>query len=318
MEKQPFGSIRYNAIGPWLKRRFGERAVKLSLSGGFSCPNRDGTKGTGGCSFCLGGSGEFASAAGPESVAQAMDAQAALLVRKWPDAKYIAYFQSYTETYAPAERLRELWESALARPDVAGLAVATRPDCLGIEAESSDILNLLSEMNSRTFLWVELGLQTARQESADAFNRCFDNSEFEAACRALSARGIRIVVHLILGLPGESREDMLASARYAASFRPFGIKLHMLHLMRGTLMGEAWLREPFPLLSLDEYVGTVCDILEELPRDITVHRLTGDAPKDALIAPDWTGDKHAVLNAVQKELKRRGSFQGCRAGGGQP
>jgi radical SAM superfamily enzyme len=332
MDNQPFGSIRYNAIGPWLKQRFGERAVKLSLSGGFSCPNRDSTKGTGGCSFCLGGSGEFASAAGPESVAQAMDAQAALLSRKWPDAKYIAYFQSYTETYAPAQRLRELWESALSRPDVAGLAVATRPDCLGLRAEgcaaaganaadgsqdSSDILDLLSEMNGRTFLWVELGLQTARQESADAFNRCFANSEFEAACRALSARGIRFVVHLILGLPGESREDMLASARSAASFKPFGIKLHMLHLMRGTPMGEEWLREPFPLLSLDEYVGTVCDILEELPQDITVHRLTGDAPKDALIAPDWTGDKHAVLNAVQKELKRRGSFQGCRAYGGQ-
>ena len=333
-------SIRYNAIGPWLKERFGERVVKLSLSGGFSCPNRDGSKGSGGCSFCLGGSGEFASQASPESIAESLSDQAALLSRKWPKAKYIAYFQSYSETYAPAERLRALWESALSQPNVEGLAVATRPDCLGLGSAASgrefssvqetrellpcsgagspDILELLSEMNGRTFLWVELGLQTASERSAEGFNRCFSNAEFEAACRALKERGIRFVVHLILGLPGESREDMLASARYAASFGPFGIKLHMLHLMRGTAMGESWLREPFPLLSLEEYVGTVCDIIEELPPEITVHRLTGDAPGSALLAPDWTRDKHRVLNAVQQELKRRGSIQGCSCPGGEP
>ena len=294
-----FGSLHYNAIGPYLKRHFGCRVAKLSLDGGFTCPNRDGTKGTGGCTFCSeDGSGRFT---GP--VAD----QIRQLASKWPeDTKYIAYFQNFTGTYAPVERLRDLWEDALSRPGCVGLAVATRPDCL-----PEDVLDLLEEFNGRTFLWVELGLQTANEETADRFNRCWKNADFEDAMSNLSTRGIKTVIHLILGLPGETREQVLSSADYAARFHPFGIKLHMLHLMEGTVMGEEYKKAPFPVLSRDEYVSLVCDVLQRIPEDITVHRVTGDAPRADLIAPLWTGDKRAVLRAIQQEFKRRGAWQGC-------
>ena len=294
-----FGSLHYNAIGPYLKRHFGCRVAKLSLDGGFTCPNRDGSKGTGGCTFCSeDGSGRFA-----WPVAD----QIRQLASKWPeDTKYIAYFQNFTGTYAPAERLRSLWEEALAHPGCVGLAVATRPDCL-----PQDVLDLLSEFNERTFLWVELGLQTANEETADRLNRCWKNADFEEAMRNLSSRGIKTVLHLILGLPGEEKQQILASAEYAASFHPFGIKLHMLHLMEGTVMGEEYKKAPFPVLERDEYVSWVVDILERMPQEITVHRVTGDAPRADLIAPLWTGDKRAVLRAIQQEFKRRGTWQGC-------
>ena len=296
-----FGSVHYNAIGPYLKKQFGERVAKLSLDGGFTCPNRDGSKGTGGCTFCSGdGSGRFA---GP--LAQ----QKRQLASKWPeDTRYIAYFQNFTGTYTPVEKLRQLWDEALALPGCIGLAVATRPDCL-----PDNVLDLLEEFNKKTFLWVELGLQTACEETARNFNRCYENADFEAAMGKLSARGIKAVIHLILGLPGEDKRQMLSSAAYAASFRPFGIKLHMLHLMEGTAMGEQYKNAPFPLLTREEYVGLVCDIIERLPQEVTIHRITGDAPREDLIAPLWTGHKKAVLRAVQQEFKARGTFQGCRA-----
>jgi len=376
--EQPFGSLRYNAIGPFLKNEFGCRVVKLSLDGGFTCPNRDGRCGTGGCLFCAeDGSGRFASD---------IPGEIALTSQKWPDAKYIAYFQNFTNTYAPVERLRALWDEALgyreengplrarsrylgplpavlssdfasgssiaknrvpripvrgpfsslfqepkpefseditslrarsryleslqARsaksfPDMVGLAVATRPDCL-----PEDVLDLLSEYNEKTFLWVELGLQTSKQKTADYINRCYDNSVYEKAVSELKARGIRYVTHLILGLPGESEKDMLDSAAYVNAFSPFGLKLHMLHVMEGTRLGEIYKEQPFELLSKQDYVNTVCDILERTPQSVTIHRLTGDAPGDMLLAPEWTRDKHAVLNSIQQELKRRGSFQG--------
>ncbi len=280
--------------------------VKLALDSALTCPNRDGSKGTGGCSFCsAGGSGDFAGSIGEQIKG---------VSRKWrreggsEDIRYIAYFQSFSGTYAPAEKLRAMWDAALSHEGVIGLAVATRPDCLPPE-----VLALLEEYNKKTFLWVELGLQTSREDTAEAFNRCWKNSEFEKAMAELAERGIRTVVHLILGLPGESKEDMTASARYAASFRPFGIKLHMLHLMKGTRMGEEYLKAPFPLLSRGEYISIVCDILEQIPQDITIHRLTGDAPQETLIAPDWTRNKHEVLNGIQKEFRRRGTYQGYRA-----
>ena len=278
--------------------------VKLSLDAGLTCPNRDGTKGFGGCTFCSdSGSGDYAGT--PEQ-------QIALLSRKWrktdgTDLKYIAYFQNHTNTYAPAEKLRGLWDEALDHENVVGLAIATRPDCLGPE-----VLDLLSEYNEKTFLWVELGLQTANGQTAEKFNRCWKNTDFEEASYNLSARGIKRVTHLILGLPGEDKEQYVSSAKYAASFDPFGVKIHMLHLMEGTSMGEEYRRAPFPLLTMEEYVSCVCDILEVLPQSVTIHRLTGDAPQDKLIAPDWTRNKHAVLNAVQQEFKKRGTFQGCR------
>ena len=301
-----FNGLHYNSISTWLRERFGCKVVKLALDSGLTCPNRDGSKGTGGCSFCsAGGSGDFAGS---------IKEQITGLSRKWTaggesdsEIKYIAYFQSYSGTYAPAETLRSMWDEALSHEGVIGLAVATRPDCLGPE-----VLALLDEYNKKTFLWVELGLQTARDDSAESFNRCWKTEEFKKAMENLAQLGIRCVVHLILGLPGETKDDMLESARYTASFSPFGIKIHMLHLMKGTRMGEKYLKAPFPLLSMQEYISTVCDILEIMPQETTVHRLTGDAPQSLLIAPDWTRNKHAVLNGIQKEFSRRGTYQGCR------
>ena len=185
--------------------------------------------------------------------------------------------------------------------------IATRPDCL-----PGDVLDLLSEYNEKAFLWVELGLQTSNQKTADYINRCYDNAVYEQAVAELTRRGIPYVTHLILGLPGEDKRDMLSSAEYVNSFGPFGLKLHMLHVMESTRLGDIYRAEPFSLLTLEEYVDIVCDILERTPQVVTIHRLTGDAPQDRLIAPDWTRDKHMVLNSIQKELKRRGSWQGCR------
>ena len=297
-----FNGLHYNSISTYLKERFGCKVVKLSIDAGLTCPNRDGSKGFGGCTFCSeDGSGTFASD---------IKSQLETLPQKWTSGKdqavkYIAYFQSHTNTYAPAEKLRAMWDEALAQENVVGLAIATRPDCLGPE-----ILDLLSEFSKKTFLWVELGLQTSCEETAAAFNRCWKNADFEDAMHNLSARGIKCVIHLILGLPGEDKDTMISSAKYAAGFSPFGIKIHMLHLMKGTAMGEAYLREPFPVLSRDEYIKLVCDILEIMPQSVTVHRLTGDAPQESLIAPDWTRNKHAVLNGIQQEFAARGSFQG--------
>lgn len=292
-----FGSVHYNSIAVHMKEEFGCRVVKLALDGGFTCPNRDGTKGTGGCIYCSeSGSGDFASD---------VPSQIRLISPKWPEAKYMAYFQNHTNTYASVERLRGLWDKALSYPDVVGLAIATRPDCL-----PDDVLNLLSEYNEKTYLWVELGLQTSRDDTAVLINRCYETSVFEDAMKTLKKRGIRVVVHEILGLPGENSSDALNTALYAASFGPFGIKLHMLHVMEGTRLGEMYAKAPFPIMTKEEYVNTVVDILERTPQSVTVHRLTGDAPRSALIAPDWTKNKHVVLGAIQHEFSVRNSFQG--------
>jgi uncharacterized protein len=293
-----FGSVHFNTIGAHLKNEFGCRVIKLSLDGGFTCPNRDGSAGTGGCLFCSpDGSGTFAGT--PES-------QIHLLGNKWPTGKYIAYFQNHTNTYAPAGRLRALWDDALARPGVIGLAVATRPDCL-----PEEVLELLAEYNRRTYLWVELGLQTSNEKTAAAMNRCYKNAVFENAMAQLTRRGIKVVVHLILGLPGESRQDMLTSADYAASFHPFGLKLHMLHVLKNTGLAKMYPGE-FRTFEKEEYIRLVVDILERLPGDITIHRLTGDAPREELISPLWSRNKQSVLNGIQQEFKARGSYQGIR------
>jgi len=298
-----FNGLHYNSIATRLKEKFGCRIVKLSLDGNFTCPNRDGRCGYGGCSFCSeDGSGSFAGT---------IDEQISGLSPKWNNknelVKYIAYFQNHTNTYADTYRLRNMWNEALNHENVVGLAVATRPDCLG-----EDVLELLDEFNKKTYLWVELGLQTENEKTAAAFNRGYENAVFEAAMDNLSKRQIKAVIHLILGLPNEDKEQMIKSASYAASFKPFGIKVHMLHLMKGTKMGAEYLQNPWPLLDMNSYINIVCDILEKMPEDITVHRLTGDAPKDSLIAPDWTRNKHAVLNKIQQEFSARGTYQGFK------
>lgn len=296
-----YNGLHYNSIASYLKKQFGCRVVKLSLDGHFTCPNRDGACGYGGCSFCgEDGSGAFAGT---------IEDQIKNLSSKWTKdnetVKYIAYFQNHTNTYAPVEYLRKIWDEALNREDIIGIAIATRPDCLG-----SDVLDLLEEFNKKTFLWVELGLQTANEKTATAFNRGYENEVFELAMDNLSKRGIKAVIHLILGLPGEDRAQMLDSALYACSFNPFGIKLHMLHLMNDTRMGQEYNKQPWTLLSKEEYINIICDILEKTPQNITIHRLTGDAPAEKLIAPLWTRNKHEVLNGIQQEFKKRGTYQG--------
>jgi radical SAM protein (TIGR01212 family) len=291
-----FGSTHFNTVATYLKKEFGCRVMKLSLDAGFTCPNRDGKAGTGGCLFCSDdGAGHYASN---------IESQIELLKNKWPEGKYIAYFQNHTNTYASTERLRALWDDALAYPGVVGLAVATRPDCL-----PEDVLDLLSEYNKKTFLWVELGLQTSKEATAQAMNRCYENSVFETAMNQLTARGIKTVVHLILGLPGEDKKDMFTSADYVSSFNPFGLKLHMLHVMKNTGLAKMYPSQ-FRTFEKEEYIQLVVDILERLPQNITLHRLTGDSPKEDLIAPLWSVDKRSVLNGIQKEFKKRASFQG--------
>ena len=231
-------TLRINTIGRFLKSRFGHKVIKLSLDGGFTCPNRDGTCGTGGCLFCSSqGGGDFASS---------IPDQIHLLSRKWPDAEYIAYFQNHTNTYGPVEKLKKLYDQALFSPHVRGLAVATRPDCL-----PEDVLRLLSSYNEETFLWVELGLQTMHQTTAELINRGYGLSVYEEAMQNLRERGIPAVVHLILGLPGESRQDMIESARYVAASGAWGIKLHMLNVVKNSRMAQE-MPNYVPFQSMDE------------------------------------------------------------------
>jgi len=288
--------LPYYTINDYLKSQFGSKVVKLSIDGGFTCPNRDGSKAFGGCIFCSSsGSGDFASD---------IPSQIALLSGKWKTDKYIAYFQNHTNTYAPVSELREKFTASLQFPGIVGLAVATRPDCLG-----KDVLELLSELNQRTFFWVELGLQTSSDETAQRMNRCYDFRDFEEAMGNLSGRGIKTVIHVIFGLPGETKADMLQSVREACRARPFGIKLHLLNVVKGSPM-EILYPAYTPFQNIDEYVRLVCDALEIIPRDITIHRLTADAPRNILIAPEWSYQKRSILNGIYREMKRRGTHQG--------
>lgn len=287
-----------NSISSYLKKEFGEKTVKLAIDGGFTCPNRDGSKGTGGCLFCSeGGGGDFAST---------IENQIDLLSEKWPKAKYLAYFQNHTNTYAPVEQLREKYEKALRHPLTSGIVIATRPDCL-----SEEVLDLLSEINSNHFLWVELGLQTIHQKTAQLINRCYDLPVYDAAMKALSSRGIKVVSHLILGLPGETKEDMMASVRYVCNANTWGLKLHLLNVVKGSRM-EVDYADYHSFASIDEYINLVCDLLEIIPPEIVMHRLTGDAPRKILITPAWSYKKRTILNGITAELKRRGSWQGCK------
>lgn len=298
---------RINTIGNYLKEHFGQKVVKLSLDGGFTCPNRDGSKGTGGCIFCSAdGSGDFAGD---------IDGQIELLSGKWPNAKYIVYFQAHTNTYAPVSELREKFYAALNADteNIVGIAVATRPDCLG-----DDVLELLSELNEKTFLWVEMGLQTIHERTADLINRCYPLSVYDEACRKLAERNIRTVTHLIFGLPGETREEMLRSVEYvcrpfADGKRIFGIKLHLLNVIKGSRM-EVLYPDHVPFDSIEEYTELVCDALELIPYEITIHRLTADAKRSILIAPEWSYRKRTILNGIQKRLGERNTHQGARSG----
>lgn len=296
---------RYRSLDFHLKTIFGEKVYRLSLDGGMTCPNRDGTLDTRGCIFCsAGGSGDFA-AAPAQSVAEQITAAKARIASKVNCRKYIAYFQAYTNTYAPVDVLRRLFSEAISQPDIVALSVATRCDCL-----PNEVLDLLSELNQIKPVWVELGLQTVHADTLLRIRSGFTTAQYETAVHALSSRGIAVITHLILGLPGETVNMMLASVSHVARLPVSGIKLQLLHVLKHTDLGIQYEREPFRLFSLEEYCDLVADCIALLPPDMVIHRLTGDGPRSLLIAPRWSTDKKRVLNTIQKRLCERNLWQG--------
>ncbi len=289
-------------LSEYLIEKFGEKVYKLSLSSGCTCPNRDGAVGTGGCTFCSeGGSGEFAAGYAPvsEQIAEARKR----IAGKTDAERFIAYFQSFTNTYGDPIRLKKLYLETVSREDVAVLSLGTRPDCLGDE-----IMAMLSELREIKPVWIELGLQTIHDETARAFNRGYDLSVFETSYRRLKKEGFIVIVHVILGLPGESREDMLDTVRYLAALDPplDGIKLQMLQVLSGTAMGEEYKRKPFPMMTLEEYAELIAECVRILPERTVLHRMTGDGPRRLLIAPKWSLDKKRVLNTINRVLAENG------------
>jgi radical SAM protein (TIGR01212 family) len=298
---------RYNAFSAELKRIFGCRVHRISVDAGFSCPNRDGTLGTSGCIYCGGeGSGSFGIARGLPVAAQ-LEQGKEVMVRKYKARRFIAYFQPYSNTYAPVAQLRALYDEALAVPDVVGLIVGTRPDCL-----PEPVLDLLAEYRRRTYFWLELGLQSPHDRTLGLIGRGHDFAAFAGAVGRAKARGIRVCAHAILGLPGENHGEMLATAAILNRLGVDGVKLHLLHVMRDTPLAAMYDRGEVALLDRDDYVGLVCDFLERLAPRIIVQRLTGDGGRDHLIAPLWSLAKFEVLNAIDTELERRGTRQGSR------
>ena len=302
------GGERYNSINDYLKSEFDSKTVKLSLDAGFTCPNRDGSKGIGGCAFCSeGGSGELA--AHTASISESISEQIANLSEKWPNSKYIAYFQSFTNTYAPVDRLRKIYYAALSDPRISGIAIATRPDCI-----SQDTLDLLDEINRNHFLWVELGLQTIHSETQSAMNLCYTTADYDKSASELSSRGIKFVTHLILGLPGETEEMMFASLNHVCNQslpRPFGLKLHLMNIVKTSPLYKA-MPDYVPFDSMEAYVDLVVKCLEIVPPDVTIHRLTGDVPRRILVSPEWSYMKRSILNAINRELAIRDTRQGAR------
>ena len=284
-----------------LKQQYGEKVYKLSLSSGCTCPNRDGKTGTRGCFFCSeSGSGEYASAAGDIDV---QIEEAKKRIRQKTDARrFIAYFQSFTNTYGDAARLEKLYESVIRREDITILSIGTRPDCLGDE-----IMEMLKRLNSIKPVWIELGLQTMHDTTAEAMNRGYLLPVFEEALTKLKSAGIEVIVHVIFGLPGETKEDMLQTIQYLAQLNPGpdGIKMHMLNILKGSILGQQYENNPFPLLTLEEYTDIVAESTRILPEKMVIHRMTGDGPGYLLIAPEWIRNKKKVLNTINRKMREQ-------------
>ena len=290
--------MEYLSFNKYLKDKFGQKVYKISLDGGFTCPNRDGKAGTRGCIFCSkGGSGDFAESR-EMSITEQIESGKKKVEKKIKSGKYIAYFQAFTNTYAPVEILRQKYEEAINHPDIVALSIATRPDCLG-----DDVLRLLNEMNKIKPVFVELGLQTIHQKSAKYIRRGYDLSVYDKAVRDLKKIGVNVVVHVILGLPNESENDMLETVKYVCESGANGIKLQLLHVIDGTDLAKDYEKGLFKTLEFDEYVNLIVKCVKIIPKDIVIHRLTGDGAKKDLIAPLWSADKKRVLNAINKALR---------------
>ena len=294
----------YYTLNQALKEEFGEKIIKLSIDGGFTCPNRDGTIAKRGCLFCSEkGSGDFTSCA--DSITEQMEQQISLLSNKWNNAKYIAYFQSFTNTYADVKELKKKYDEALAFPNVVGLAIATRPDCL-----SEEVLNLLESYSKQTFLWIELGLQTIHEKSAVLLRRGYPLSTFDDAIKNLHERNIRTVVHMILNIPYETQQQMRETAIYLSKKTIWGLKIHMLYISSDSDLGRLYQQNPFPVFSREKYIDVVVDILCRISPNIVIHRLTGDGDKATLLAPYWIRDKRSILNGIDKKMRSEKLMQG--------
>lgn len=298
--------MEYTSLSDYLKEKYNTKVYKLSLSSGCSCPNRDGKISTGGCIFCSeGGSGDFASTYNTDIEQQIIQAKSRVdqkISNKIPESerKYIAYFQSFTNTYGDEKRLMKLFEETISFPYIVGISIGTRPDCL-----SDEMIAFLGKLNQKKEVWVELGLQTIHEDTAKFINRGYQLNVFEDAYKRLTDAGLKVVVHVILGLPGESTADMIESVKYLGQLSPalFGIKLQLLHILTGTKLAEIYNENPFHVFTLEEYCQVVGDCLKVLPKETVIHRLTGDGPKKLLIAPLWSGNKKLVMNTMRKYIK---------------
>lgn len=289
--------MKYTTLNNYLKERFGEKVYKIALNGGFTCPNRDGSIDTRGCIFCSkGGSGDFAES--PDlTITEQIENGKKRLEKKIKNGKYIAYFQAFTNTYAPVERLRTIYEEAINHPEIVALSIGTRPDCLG-----DDVLALLNELNKIKPIFVELGLQTINEDTAKYIRRGYTLEVYDKAVADLHKIGTNVVTHIILGLPNESKEDMLNSVKYACKVTD-GIKLQLLHILKGTDLAKDYEQGKFEVLTLEQYTEIIKECVQIIPENVVIHRLTGDGAKKDLIAPLWSADKKTVLNTINQALK---------------
>lgn len=305
MFKYSNNNKRYHTLDYFYKNKFNCKVFKVSLNANFSCPNIDGTVGYGGCIYCSkSGSGEFAGNKKDNIVKQFYDIKE-MMLKKWPKAKYIGYFQARTNTYAPVEKLKELYETILEQKNVIGLNIATRPDSI-----SDECLNYLSDLNKKTYLTIELGLQTTNEKTSRLINRCHSLQCFEDMVKKLREKNINVVVHIINGLPYETKEDMLKTVKYLNKLDIQGIKIHMLSIVKDTPLEKMYQNEKFHILTKEEYIDIVVDQLELLRPEIVIHRITGDPKIDDLIEPKWLTKKFCVLNDIDKEMVKRDTYQG--------
>ena len=298
---------RYHTWNYYLRNNFGQKIFKVSINAGFTCPNIDGKVAYGGCTYCSKeGSGDFAGNPKDDLIKQFANIKE-MMHKKWPSAKYIGYFQAYTNTYAPLDVLKEKYETILAQEDVVGLSISTRPDCL-----EDDVVEYLAELNERTNLWVELGLQTIHDKTSKIINRGHNYKTFLEGVEKLKAKNIKTVIHIINGLPGEDYNMMMETAKAVADLNVHGIKIHLLHVIKNTPMARMLEKNMMELMTQDDYDNLVCDQLEILPPEMIIHRLTGDGKKEDLVGPLWSLKKWEVLNQIDDTLKARNSYQGIK------